>query len=246
MNKTYCFFLLLLSTSLYSQTTWERIYGGANYDRANAFIPTSDGNFIIGGSSSSFGDNAAYLSKIDEYGNLLWERTFDFGNSIDKISAITATQNNNEYLAVGKSNSNNCLSTIPIVKFNGFGDTLWTKKFCGSEFNMSQVTDIISMNDGTFLLSGAALGSRAMLLNIDQDGNEIWFKEYLQFGYGAINDILITSDNNLLTIGHDTPTANGNDSIRIMKTNLVGEIQWDVHFGGSWECFGHSGIELAQ
>jgi hypothetical protein len=51
-------------------TIWTRTYGGALYDEGCSIQQTSDGGYIIGGYSKSFGDgNQVYLIKTDANGN---------------------------------------------------------------------------------------------------------------------------------------------------------------------------------
>ena len=51
--------------------------GGSADDAAYAITPTSDGNFVIAGSTRSFGAGGSdiYLVKINSSGTVLWEKT---------------------------------------------------------------------------------------------------------------------------------------------------------------------------
>ncbi len=58
--------LCLLKTASSGDTLWTRTYGGSNFDKAYSVQQTSDGGYIIAGSTSSFGAGSGdvYLVKV--------------------------------------------------------------------------------------------------------------------------------------------------------------------------------------
>ena len=69
--------IITLPLTLWGQG-WEQTYGGIDSDGGHSVQQTSDGGYIITGSTSSFGNGQfdLYLLKIDENGNELWFQTF--------------------------------------------------------------------------------------------------------------------------------------------------------------------------
>ena len=68
---------------------WEQSYGGTAFDAAESIALTSDGNFLISGTTRSSnanlqnaGENDVLLLKIDGAGRLLWQTTYG-GPGID-------------------------------------------------------------------------------------------------------------------------------------------------------------------
>ena len=63
---------------------WERTYGGAAFDAAEAIRPTRDGGYVIAGNSRSSdqdvsanaGQNDLWIIKIDSNGTFLWQQAF--------------------------------------------------------------------------------------------------------------------------------------------------------------------------
>lgn len=57
---------------------WQKTYGGTSYDKASGITPTSDGGFLILGSTSSFGKGNydILLIKIDATGEEIWKKTY--------------------------------------------------------------------------------------------------------------------------------------------------------------------------
>ena len=77
--------LLLFTSSIYSQTPdtlWTKTYGGNNTDMGYSVKQTTDGGYIIGGYTMSFGAGYAdyYLIRTDENGDTIWEETFGANN----------------------------------------------------------------------------------------------------------------------------------------------------------------------
>jgi hypothetical protein len=61
----------LIKTSADGEVIWEKTFGGKNFDRGNFVRETSDGGFVIIGSTQSFGAGKSdmYLIKTDKDGN---------------------------------------------------------------------------------------------------------------------------------------------------------------------------------
>lgn len=62
--------LLILKTSILGDSTWAKIYGGANSDYGYEIKQTSDSGFIVLGSSDSFGQTGSYLIRTDNQGDV--------------------------------------------------------------------------------------------------------------------------------------------------------------------------------
>ncbi|KUK22816.1 MAG: Lipoprotein, putative [Thermotoga petrophila] len=79
LSITTIFFLLFALVSCTSPSggstpvviTWEKTYGGKDYDEAYSIQQTSDGGYIVAGYTSSLGTRRdVYILKLDSEGNL--------------------------------------------------------------------------------------------------------------------------------------------------------------------------------
>jgi len=57
---------------------WEQAYGGSKDDRAYAVLPTSDGGYIMAGTTESFGSGKidCYVVRTDPLGEVIWKTTY--------------------------------------------------------------------------------------------------------------------------------------------------------------------------
>ncbi len=80
---------------------WENTIGGTSADYLLRMINTNDGGFLLGGYSASgisgdknqisFGSNDYWVLKIDDNGNILWQRSVG-GSNTDELRGIAETQ----------------------------------------------------------------------------------------------------------------------------------------------------------
>ena len=72
---------------------WQKTYGGTGDDYANSIQQTSDGGYIVAGSTNSFGagNYDSWILKLGTDGTVDWQKTYggtgdDYANSIQQTS----------------------------------------------------------------------------------------------------------------------------------------------------------------
>lgn len=118
--------LWLIKISPEGDLIWEQNYGGTSFDVGRSISKTQDGSFMILGSSRSSdgdltknnGQNDAWLLKINDKGDLLWQKTVG-GSNIDFAYSAIELDNKN-IIAVGETSSNDG----DISTNKGFSDLL--------------------------------------------------------------------------------------------------------------------------
>jgi hypothetical protein len=103
MEKVITLFATILAFSLCNPAkatldappvVWQKTLGGSDSDYGRSVQQTTDGGFIIAGSTHSFGAGYygdVYLIKTDSAGNLLWQKAiggsdWDGGNSVQQTA----------------------------------------------------------------------------------------------------------------------------------------------------------------
>lgn len=123
--------LWLIKISDDGDVLWEQSIGGTNFDVPRSIRPTSDGGFLIAGSSRSSdgnvdmnqGQNDAWIVKVNSNGQLLWQRTFggseiDFGyDAVELLNGSTVLVGESSS-ANGDLSENKGFTDVLIVKIN--------------------------------------------------------------------------------------------------------------------------------
>jgi hypothetical protein len=154
-------------------------YGGSNQEVCAGIVPTSDGGFLVGGSTASVvsgevtiaprstGNMYApidyWLFKIDAQGNKLWEKRYG-GDGDDRLIKILPAAHGG-YLLCGWSNSTisgDMTATLKgtqnywVVRIDALGNKRWDKRY-GSATS-EQLSTALATPDGGFVLTGITGG----------------------------------------------------------------------------------------
>ncbi len=103
LNETYDVYLI--KTDADGDTLWTRKYGNAGYNLASSVQQTSDGGYIIAGTTITYGLNRYdfYVIKTDADGDTLWTRIFG-GCFHDEARSVQQTQDGG-YIVAGYTGS---------------------------------------------------------------------------------------------------------------------------------------------
>lgn len=123
---------------------WQKTIGGNDWDFAYSIDTTSDGGFIIGGTTYSFGYGNAdgYIVKTDALGNVTWSKTYG-GKNDDEFKSVIETSDGNYALTGYTKSYNDSLGDAWVFKVDVNGDSLWSKYFGGNkeDFGNSIIQD---------------------------------------------------------------------------------------------------------
>ena len=81
--------------------TWQKTYGGEDWDQANSIQQTSDGGYIVAGCTRSFGAGHYdyWVLKLDANGGVTWQKTYG-GENEDRAYSIQQTSDGG-YIVAG-------------------------------------------------------------------------------------------------------------------------------------------------
>ena len=148
---------------------WQNTIGGSFLDYLNCMQQTSDGGFILAGSSQSGisgdktedsqGGSDYWVVKLDAFGNIQWQNSIG-GNSDDYLTSIQQTIDGG-YILGGYSNSGisgdktenyQGLYDYWVVKLDATGNIQWQNTIGGNSWD--ELISIQQTNDGGYILGG--------------------------------------------------------------------------------------------
>ncbi|WP_374445444.1 T9SS type A sorting domain-containing protein [Epilithonimonas sp.] len=148
---------------------WQKMLGGSNSDGLYSIFQTSDGKYILAGSSSSsngdvyenHGGSDAWVVIMDSSGIIQGEKSF--GGSGDDTAFIIRQTSDGNYILCGNSYSNDGEvsgnhgnADIWVLKLNSnTGDLLWQKSLGGTKYDSAK--SIFQSTDGAYFLSGSTM-----------------------------------------------------------------------------------------
>jgi arginine repressor len=97
--------IFLIKTDTNGNIIWAKTYGGTGYEKAFSVQQTSDGGYIVAGSTGSFGVGGGdlFLIKTDANGNVIWAKTYG-GTSGDVAYSVQQTSDGG-YIVSGSTSS---------------------------------------------------------------------------------------------------------------------------------------------
>ncbi len=109
----------LVKTNANGDILWTNTYGGAGDDGGHSVQQTTDGGYIVAGSTGSFGSGIqVYLIKTNFSGDTLWTKTY--GGSGDEFGSSVQQTTDGGYIVAGAKGS----YKVYLIKTNSSGDTL--------------------------------------------------------------------------------------------------------------------------
>ena len=171
-------YLVKVSSNGYKM--WEKDFGEAwnDDDIGSSVQQTTDGGYIIAGSTQSFGNGSGdvYLIKTDGSGDSLWTKTFG-GGANDGGSSVQQTTDGGYIITGWTMSFGNGFSDVYLIKTDGSGTEQWSKTFGGGAndvgSSVQQTTDggYIIVGNSVMSTSNASGESDVYLIKTDGNGN---------------------------------------------------------------------------
>ncbi len=238
--KTKLFSILLIILFLHigkSHIVFQKTYGGTDNDYGTSVHQTTDGGYIITGSTWSYGPGieAIYLIKTNSTGDTLWTKVFGGAIGSGGLESVIQTSDGGYIIGSGTRSFGAGLQDVYLIKLDSNGNIQWTKTFGGP--NPDVCVSIKQTTDGGFALLGwtqsfGAGNSDIYFIKTDASGNDIWRKTYGGVNFDIGTSMQQTSDGGYIISARTNSFGAGNMDAYLIKTNSLGDTLWTKTYGG--------------
>jgi hypothetical protein len=223
---------------------WTKTYGGVEYEDVRSVYQTSDGGYIIGGSTSSFGEGLydPYLFKIDDQGDSIWFQTYGLSHLSESIECFQKTEDGG-YIMVGNSGSSSIDSQIYLLKIRSNYDLDWVE-YHGAD-SLDEVCSWVEQTDeGNYVTTGyywaPVTQNDFFLIVYDQVGLGLSVRKFSWYYADRSNCVKQTTDGGYIITGSTASINTLHDKdVFLMKTDIAGDTVWTQTYGGSEYDEGH-------
>ena len=214
----------LIKTDSSGDLSWNKTFGGSDSDFASSVQQTSDGGYIITGSTNSYGagDDDVWLIKTDSSGNVVWNKTFG-GSDADGGTSVQQTSDGGYIIAGDTFSYGDGNRDAWLIKTDSSGNKAWDKTFGSSGVDYGN--SVQQTPDGGYIIGRShgdsydADGSSydAGLIKTDPLGNKTWDKTFdgSDFDYG--NSVQQTSDGGYVIAGFTRSYGAGSYDVWLIK-----------------------------
>ena len=238
----------LVRTDDDGDTLWTRTYGGGGSEVGNSVQQTSDGGFIITGSTYSFGAGSGdvWLIRTDANGDSLWTRTYG-GSNRDAGMSVQQTADGG-FVITGITHSFGAGSgSVWLIRTDANGERLWSRTYDGSS-GSDDGNSVQQTSDGGFVVAGSTYSFddsnvTVWLIRTDANGDSLWTRTYGGNNGNLGISVQQTTDGGFIVLGiFDIKLIFGGSSFttRLIRTDASGDTLWTKSLGGNGITWGNS------
>ena len=239
----------LIRTNQNGDTLWTKTFGGSDSESGLCIEITSDGGFILGGTSRTYGAGAGdcWLLKTDSAGNSIWNKTYG-GVGEDYIRQVKQTSDGGYIFAGFTTSSGNGGKDIFLVKTDSVGNISWSNTYGGTNDEEGWSVEITS--DGGYIVGGwtQSYGNGQAdfyLIKTNSLGIVSWSKTYGGSNSDSGISVKQTSDGGYIFTGTTRSYGAGMGDVWLLKIKSNGDTLWTKTFGGIDEDYGR-GVCIRQ
>jgi hypothetical protein len=223
---------------------WQRTFDRDAYDRAYSVLQTTDGGYVVGGSSYIGNRFQPWILKLNSDGTLAWQRLYVGGNSSEPV-AIQQTMDGGFIMGSTMSypiNGTNW-TNYRVTKLNPDGTFAWHKIYSWGSGTFTVCQSIKQTTDGGYIVTGNTgneiYGGYIWVLKLNPDGTVAWQKSYGGTTLGTQADsIQQTFDqagnpDGYIVSGATESFGAGSSDVWVLRLNLDGSIAWQKAYGGA-------------
>lgn len=245
-------FILLLTSCVIGKCQTDTVahiytFGGINNDVAEELQATSDGGYIVIGSTSSnsWGNTDAYLLKVDSNCNYVWSKALGGPNN-DWGYSIKETHDKGFIIATSSNSTGNGGYDASLIKRDSSGNFLWQKTYGGNDWDFAY--SVVQTYDSGYAFCGETYNnsngfSDVYVVRTNSIGDTLWTQTIGGPMHEKGNSIIETADSSLVIAGVKN-TVTDSTQLYVLKFSASGNLLWDSIYGDTLHEYANEIIEL--
>lgn len=232
----YDYDIYLLKIDENGNKGWENTYGESGIEEGNSILQTDEGNYVITGSTGSYGspEGDLWIIEVKNSGEeIAWNHTYG-GKNFDEGRSIIEIDDG--YLIAGRTKSYSEKSDAWLLKISKTGEHIWNYTY-GSKYN-NLFNHLIQTDDG-FIMVGHTLEKtendedkwNGYIVKTSENGIEQWrrtIKEEKDTGISCVEE----TDDGYILLGYIGKY--GEDDLLIEKIDKYGNRVWMETIDGNY------------
>jgi len=229
-----------LSTNNPTEWSWDFGDGGTSTEQDPSHEYTAAGTYTVSltatnayGSDDEEKTDYITASEADDPAVVEWYKTFG-GEDSDSATSVQQTLDGG-YIIAGDTHYGAGGSDFWLIKTDSEGEHVWDKTF--GDVNYDVAWSVQQTQDGGYIIAGETYSYGAgdddvWLIKTDSNGVEQWDKTFGGTNWDRAHSVQQTQDGGYIITGVTESYGAGNEDAWLIKTNSMGEHEWDKTFGG--------------
>jgi hypothetical protein len=177
---------------------------------------------------------------------MTFERTY--GSTGEDLGLTVQQTTDGGYIVTGASDDMSDTAAALLVKTDAHGDTLWTRRFGGTQ-RAAAGEGVQQTTDGGYVVVGNADSSGSgpggvWLIKTDANGDTLWTRTYA--GMDGALMVQQTADAGYLITGNSSYFGPDGADVLLIKTDSNGDLMWRRTWGGTGDDVGNCAQQTAD
>lgn len=220
---------VLRNLGLHNTTGWSKTYGGVQGDYANSGIQTSDGGYMLVGSTGN--PERIWVVKTDWTGAVSWTKIYPASWGVSERASSVVQTDDGGFTMAGWTNSLGNGDFL-LLKTDANGNIQWKNNYGGAQIDFAEC--VIRTFDGGYAIAGwtESFGTSrdGYFVKTDENGTLQWSRVYGGTGSDGTNSVVQTSEGGYAIAGGTNSSGTG-EHFWLVKADPSGTQIWSKTYG---------------
>jgi hypothetical protein len=175
--------------------------------------------------------------KVDRYGNLVWDETFDY-NSLYDLGVKIALSGSRVVVTGGGQYNFNSFVIVALSYTQSDGSLSGGATIGGSQQTMEEVSELYVDEDDNIYISGSVINSGYgydfKIIKLDEDLNVLWTQTWDGQGLNDYSRGVKVAPNGDVYVCGTTATTDDGDDMVLLKYSSGGNLYWAETYNGNY------------